>query len=438
MAQSQDSGNASAAGPIPKPKRHRSMKVKATPTATGAPVNAISFGEERSGGIAPGGAVAVERAVKASAAERRMKTKKKKREESLAKSASLKASSQTIPDAVKERFIQIGSSFFFPDGAEAFTDHGNRVTTRSENAIVIQSMVAITTARAAGPITVTGTDFFKKEAWFAARLAGLDVLGYEPTALEQERLIRAIARRRTAEDTPQSSNAPGARENGRLDRPRIDPDPNAREGSPAEGELIVGRLVDHGPAPYHHRHNQPMSYYVRIETDKGDREIWGVDLERAFRKSLSTPGVGDEVGLRAIGSDSVTVLAAKYDPAGREVGREEIDTHRNQWLVERKDFLDRRFKMADLFRNASVSALEAIKQYPELEGSYLQLQIARAGTEQRIQNREMREQFIDHLRAHLAKTIEYGQPLEPVRLRARGEPARDAEKVQDRDYMPAR
>lgn len=437
MAQSQDSGNAFAPDPIPKPKRHRSIKVKATPTATGALVNAISFGEERSGGVAPGGALAVERAVKASAAERRTK-KKEKREESLAKSSSLKASSQTIPDAVKERFIQIGSSFFFPDGVEAFTDHGNRVTTRSENAIVIQSMVAITMERTAGPVTVTGTDFFKKEAWFAARLAGLDVLGYEPTALEQERLVRAIARRRTAEDTPQSSNASGARENGKLERPRIDPGPNAREGSPAEGELIVGRLVDHGPAPYHHRHNQPMSYYVRIETDRGDREVWGVDLERAFRKSLSSPGVGDEVGLRAIGRDPVTVIAAKYDPAGREVGREELDTHRNQWLVERKDFLDRRFKMADLFRNASVSALEAIKKYPELEGSYLQLQIAHAGTEQRIQSRELREQFIDHLRAHLAKTIEYGQPLEPVRLRARGEPPRDAEKVQDRDYMPVR
>ncbi|MGH8239644.1 MAG: LPD7 domain-containing protein, partial [Steroidobacteraceae bacterium] len=291
-------------------------------------------------------------------------------------------------------------------------------------------------ARSARAVTVSGTDTFKREAWFAARLAGLDVLGYMPTALEQERLLRALARRRTAEKEDAAPGDPLSQQaNGKVERQRRDA-PSARRNPPQEGELIVGRLVDHGPAPYQHKPTQPMSYYVRIETDRGDREIWGVDLERAFRQSLSTPGVGDEVGLRAVGRDPVTVLAPKHDTVGREIGREELDTHRNQWLVERKDFLDRRFKMADLFRNAAVSASEAVKQYPELEGSYLQLQIARTGTEQRIPNREAREQFVDHLRAHLAKTIEYGQPLEPVHLKARSESA--PEKVHDRDHAPTR
>lgn len=255
--------------------------------------------------------------------------------------------------------------------------------------------------------------------------------------INKERLVRALARRRTAENeeaTPSHSNASPAT-HGALERTQ-EKSVSHREGSPQEGELIAGRLVDHGPAPYQHKLQQPMSYYVRIETEHGDREIWGVDLERAFRQSLSTPGIGDEVGVRATGRDPVTVLTPKYDPAGREVGCEELDTHRNQWVVERKDFLDRRLKMADLFRNAAVSAAEAVKQYPELEGSYLQLQMARAGVEQRIVNAQAREQFVDHLRAHLAKTIEYGQSLEPVRLKARPELA--PEKVQDRDHAPTR
>ena len=92
--------------------------------------------------------------------------------------------------------------------------------------------------------------------------------------------------------------------------------------------------------------------------------------------------------------------------------------------------------MADTFRNASISAAEAVKQFPELEGSYLQLQMARAGVEQRITSSEAREQFVDHLRAHLAKTIEYGQPLEPVHLKARAEPV--LEKAQERDLTPQR
>jgi hypothetical protein len=127
------------------------------------------------------------------------------------------------------------------------------------------------------------------------------------------------------------------------------------------------------------------------------------------------------VGLRAVGREAVTVSAPRLDPSGREVGRDELGVHRNKWILETREFLDRRFRMADTFRNASISTAEAVKQYPELEGSYLQLQMARAGVEQRITSVEAREQFVHHLRAHLAKTIEYGQALEPVHLKARGE-----------------
>jgi putative DNA primase/helicase len=212
--------------------------------------------------------------------------------------------------------------------------------------------------------------------------------------------------------------------------------PPAAPREPAEGELIVGRLVDHGPAPYQHKPNQPMSYYLRIETERGDREVWGVDLERAFRQSLSSPGIGQEIGVRAVGRDPVTVPTAKRDAEGREIGREELHVHRNQWSVESKEFLDRRREMADVFRDAAVGAADAIKRFPELQGSYLQLQMARAGVEQRIESVAAREQFVNALRAHLAKAIQYGQALEPVRLKARE--GQEPERVKDREQAPAR
>jgi hypothetical protein len=81
--------------------------------------------------------------------------------------------------------------------------------------------------------------------------------------------------------------------------------------------------------------------------------------------------------------------------------------------------------MADTFRNTAVTAAEAVGQFPELEGSYLQLQMARAGVEQRIQSATAREQFVEHLRSHLAKSIEYGHALEPVHLKARAASPRD-------------
>lgn len=424
MAEPDDSTGTSARRSTAK----RSKKAQEPPALDGIPFNAIEFGIER-----PRGTRAVERAAAGSARERGKKTRDDGAAAAAAKHSILEPRPEPIPDSVRERFIQIGNNFFFPDGAEAFTDHGNRVTTRSENAVVIQSMVAIAKARAQEAVTVTGTDFFKREAWFAARLVGLAVRGYEPTALEQERLVRAIARRSAEQEEPAAATkAPTDREKKRSARSPQASSTTAREGPTQEGELIVGRLVDHGPARFEHRSNQPMSYYVRIETDRGDLERWGVDLERAFRQSLSRPGIGDEVGLRVVGRDAVTVLAPKRDTQGREIGREEKDAHRNQWIVERKDFLDRRLQMANLFRDASVSAAEGVKQYPELEGSYLQLQIARAGTEERIASRDAREQFVDHLRAHLAKTIEYGQPLEPVRLRAREELVPEHERSPDR------
>jgi len=397
-----------------KPKR----EAPKTPAAAEEGGNAILFQDEKP--AASGGSLRVERVPK---------TERTTGGKSTA-AAGEDARARQIPDIVRERFIQIGNNYFFPDGAEAFTDHGNRVTTRSENAIVIQSMVAIAQARSPGKVTVTGTDFFKKEAWFAARLAGLEVAGYTPSALEQERLVRAMARRRTAESGEETP-----RQGATAERPNSDVRRVAAK-SAEQGELIVGRLVDHGPAPYQHKPAQPMSYYVRIETESGDREIWGVDLERAVRQSLSTPGIGDEVGLRTVGRDPVTVSAPRLDRLGRELGRDELGVHRNKWILETKEFLDRRFTMADTFRNASISAAEAVEQYPELQGSYLQLQMARAGVEQRIMGVEAREQFVEHLRAHLAKTIEYGQPLEPVHLRART--ATVLEKAQEPGQTPER
>jgi putative DNA primase/helicase len=263
------------------------------------------------------------------------------------------------------------------------------------------------------------------EAWFAASLVGLVVRGYEPSEFERERLARALTARWAppSEPSPDATATPGA------------------AGSPVsrlpDNALIVGKLVDHGPSKYAHDPKEPMSYFVRIETERGEREIWGVDLDRAFRHSLSTPGIGDEIALRAIGKAPVTVLAAQRDEQGRDIGREAIATHRNEWIVERTSFLDERHKLADIVRDTSISPADAIKRHPELEGSYLQLQMGRALAERQYTSHEHREQFVEHLREHLARRIELGQPLEPVHLRP-VEKRPPELRSPDRDYSPTR
>jgi len=60
------------------------------------------------------------------------------------------SSSRAMPDEIRERFIGIGANYYFPDGVTAFTDHGTKLSTRSENTEVIRSLVAIAQARDEG------------------------------------------------------------------------------------------------------------------------------------------------------------------------------------------------------------------------------------------------------------------------------------------------
>lgn len=82
----------------------------------------------------------------------------------------------------------------------------------------------------------------------------------------------------------------------------------------------AGRLVEHGAAPYEHDPKNGKSYFVTLESDKGEqRTIWGVDLERAMKEAA--PEIGEKIGLQHEGSTPVTL------PDGTQ-------THRNTWQVQ--------------------------------------------------------------------------------------------------------
>src|SRR5207244_897590 len=95
-------------------------------------------------------------------------------------------------------------------------------------------------------------------------------------------------------------------------------------------------LIDHGPARYRGDARAPMSYFVKLETSRGDRTVWGVDLERAFKESLTQPQIGDEVGLRSVRQDAVKVKAPTRDADGNVVGQQELKTYRNRWILEKQ------------------------------------------------------------------------------------------------------
>ena len=325
-----------------------------------------------------------------------------------------------VPTEVRDRFVVVKNKYYFHDGTRAFTDRGTRLTTASENTEVIKSLIQIAEARGWSEITVRGTERFRKEAWFAAHLAGLDVRGHRPSDFEQGRVARTVARQGPA--PTEDSVTPGSTAASAVEPPAL-----------ARDALLSGRLVDHGRATYRHDPRQPMSYFVKLETERGDRTIWGVDLERAFRESLTRPDIGDEVGLRAVRQEAVKVRRQERDTAGVGLERE-FETHRNRWILERRGFFEGRAESAQIVRDASLNPKEVAKKHPELVGSLLELHLAKLAAQKL--HPEDRERFVATHRAGLAERIARGEPLPVVRLRERA-PER-APKPPERESAPVR
>jgi hypothetical protein len=334
-----------------------------------------------------------------------------------------------IPEEIRRRFVQVGHRYHFQDGARAFTDRGTRLTTPSENTEVIKSLIVIAEARGWESISIKGTERFRKEAWFQAKLAGLQVRGYVPSEVEQARLVRALARQDPA-DTPSDRKTAGRAAPESRPADRVPDEPRRPD------RLIKGRLLEHGAAPYRHERGQPKSYFVKVETSRGERTVWGTDLERAVKESLSRPSVGEEVGLRVIGQDDVTVKGRRPD-TGAPTGAD-LATQRNRWVVESRAFFEARATAAELVRNPKIEARVAVKRHPELASTYLHLKGAEEVAAQRIRDPQDQRRFVSMVRSALADSVERGEPLQPVRLRQSTEKAKPEPERSDRQTTRTR
>jgi hypothetical protein len=325
-----------------------------------------------------------------------------------------------VPESVRNRFVQDGQRFYFPDGAPAFKDQGRRLTTPSENTQVVHSLIEIAHSRGWTEVSVTGTERFRHEAWRQARLAGLAVRGYRPSEVDQTQLIRALARK----DTPPAERVDSVSADAPSDPP-TPPGAPRPEGSPrpdtasqgSSRERIVGKLLDHGRDAYRHDPNEDPSYFVRLQTRDGPREVWGKDIERAVAKSLTQPQVGDEVILQRSGRDAVTVQRRARDSDGQPK-EEAVEVYRNRWVIEKREFFEQRATAAQVVRDEAIGPRDAVRQHPELAGTYLNLRAAELAS-RALRDPEDQRRFVAQVRGALADHVERGDPLQPVRLRER-------------------
>jgi hypothetical protein len=182
-------------------------------------------------------------------------------------------------------------------------------------------------------------------------------------------------------------------------------------------QLIVGRLQEHGRAPYQFRPGQDLSYYAKLVTAAGVRVLWGKDLERAISAGETKPKTGDLIGARRTGREAVTVVDRRRDTQGNVVTQSEHHAHRTRWEVEKLQFFSERAKRARLARDAHIDNREAVRQRPELRSTFLSLRAAEQLAAKRITNPQDRERFLAMVREAIATSIQRGEPLPDINLR---------------------
>lgn len=119
-----------------------------------------------------------------------------------------------VPDVVRRRYLTERAAndtiAYFVDArveTPAFRDHGRRLSTERNDPNVIRDLVAVAVHRGWTEIDVRGQTDFRREAWMAARRAGLEVRGYRPTDRDQQELAR---RGRSSAQVPDQVARPDA------------------------------------------------------------------------------------------------------------------------------------------------------------------------------------------------------------------------------------
>jgi hypothetical protein len=203
---------------------------------------------------------------------------------------------------------------------------------------------------------------------------------------------------------------------------RFDAGSRRRELNPRRGgQLLIGRLKDHGPASYQFRAKEDPSYYVKLLTSRGERILWGKDFERAIAEGETRPKIGDLIGARRIAREAVTVTSRQRDSEGRVIAQEERHAHRTRWVVEKVTFFAERARMARRLRDEQADVRESVRAHPELRSTFLSVRAAEEFAAKRILNPEDRERFLELVRGAMAGSIRKGEPLPSTSLRTRSQ-----------------
>jgi putative DNA primase/helicase len=96
--------------------------------------------------------------------------------------------------------------------------------------------------------------------------------------------------------------------------------------------VYVGKLLEQGEAPYEQDPKNEKSFYIKLETPKGEKLVWGVDLKRALEEGQIQ--VGHDVVIANQGRKQVPITVKDRDASGAVISTNTLVTHRNSWRIE--------------------------------------------------------------------------------------------------------
>jgi len=170
----------------------------------------------------------------------------------------------------------------------------------------------------------------------------------------------------------------------------------------------AGRLVEHGTAPYHHDPKNRDSYFVTLESDRGQKHtVWGVDLERAMKEAA--PEIGDRMALEHRGSETIRL------PDGSTAERNAWKVHEGSDLAYSQ--LENRLSRS----GAKETTLDYSRDFAERRGIAEQL-----GVRSEIELNPDREPTQEKIRA------ERQSPRPSIEVEKRGEDPRQVSRAEDR------
>lgn len=106
------------------------------------------------------------------------------------------AENEEREDSLRKRYLKTAEGYHDKQTLElVIQDKGSRLTATREDTATVDAIATAAIDRGWVSVGVSGTENFKREAWYQLSVRGVEVTGYSPTAADKERLndgLRAI------------------------------------------------------------------------------------------------------------------------------------------------------------------------------------------------------------------------------------------------------